>query len=426
MMLRVIHRTTYSYGETVSICHTEARLAPRGERGQTLFDHQLTVEPVPGSSIARKDYFGNAVTTFTIDQPHEVLRVTAQSLVETRANEAIHPALTPPWEQVREAVARHDTDDTFDALQFIFESPRVAPAPEFANYAKSSFAAERPLLQCAIDLCHRIFTDFKYDRDATTVTTPVAEAFHSREGVCQDFAHVMIACLRSRTAGALRQRISSHRRRRHRRPRLARVAVDLLPRLRMADIDPTNDVLPGTGHVTLGWGRDYSDVPPLKGVALGGADQVIAVEIQRHPRGTGRGSGIVPDPEKRPSAETACGLPRRTGTSMAPKYTIYALWVAWLVSWTIAMLWSGRTEKRGGIGAELIFRVLIWVSAVLLFVYPLPNGWARAQLWSAGSAVNWILAALTAAGLLFTWWARVHLGRLVGLGGEESGASCRG
>ena len=97
---------------------------------------------------------------------------------------------------------------------------------------------------------------------------------------------------------------------------------------------------------------------------------------------------------------------------MAPKYTIYALWVAWLVSWTIAMLWSGRTEKRGGIGAELIFRVLIWVSAVLLFVYPLPNGWARAQLWSAGSAVNWILAALTAAGLLFTWWARVHLGRL--------------
>ncbi len=97
---------------------------------------------------------------------------------------------------------------------------------------------------------------------------------------------------------------------------------------------------------------------------------------------------------------------------MAPKYTIYALWVAWLVSWTIAMLWSGRTEKRGGIGAELIFRVLIWVSAVLLFVYPLPHGWARAQLWSAGSAVNWILAALTAAGLLFTWWARVHLGRL--------------
>jgi transglutaminase-like putative cysteine protease len=284
MMLRVIHRTTYSYGEAVSVCHTEARLAPRPERGQTLFDHQLIVEPAPGTSVARHDYFGNAVTTFTIDQPHEVLRVTAQSLVETRANEAIHPALTPPWEQVREAVARHDTDETFDALQFIFESPRVAPAPEFASYAKSSFAAERPLLQCALDLCHRIFKDFKYDRDATTVTTPVAEAFHSREGVCQDFAHVMIACLRSLglparyVSGYLRTDdggIGAH-------ASHAWLSV-YCPGFGWLDIDPTNDVLPGTGHVTLGWGRDYSDVPPLKGVALGGADQVIAVEVSVTP-----------------------------------------------------------------------------------------------------------------------------------------------
>jgi transglutaminase-like putative cysteine protease len=284
MMLRVTHRTTYSYGEAVSICHTEARLAPRTERGQNLFDHQLIVEPTPGSSVAQKDYFGNAVTTFTIDQPHEVLSVTARSLVETRANEAIHPALTPPWEQVREAVARHDTDETFDALQFIFDSPRVGPAPEFASYAKSSFAAERPLLQCALDLCHRIFKDFKYDRDATTVTTPVAEAFHSREGVCQDFAHVMIACLRSLglparyVSGYLRtddDGIGAH-------ASHAWLSV-YCPGFGWLDIDPTNDVLPGIGHVTLGWGRDYSDVPPLKGVALGGADQVIAVEVSVTP-----------------------------------------------------------------------------------------------------------------------------------------------
>jgi transglutaminase-like putative cysteine protease len=284
MMLRVIHRTTYSYGESVPICHTEARLAPRPERGQTLFDHELVVEPTPGSSVARKDYFGNAVTTFTIDQPHEVLRVTAQSLVETRANEAIHPALTPPWEQVREAVSRHENDETFDALQFIFESPRVTPAPEFANYAKASFAAERPLLQCALDLCHRIFKDFKYDRNATTVRTPVAEAFHSREGVCQDFAHVMIACLRSLglparyVSGYLRtddDGIGAH-------ASHAWLSV-YCPGFGWLDIDPTNDVLPGTGHVTLGWGRDYSDVPPLKGVALGGADQVIAVEVSVTP-----------------------------------------------------------------------------------------------------------------------------------------------
>ena len=106
------------------------------------------------------------MTTFTIDEPHEVLRVTAQSLVETRDNEAIHPALTPPWEQVRRGgAAAMRTTQTFDAYQFVFESPRVMPRAEFANYANPSFPAQRPLLECALDLCHRIFTDFKYDRD---------------------------------------------------------------------------------------------------------------------------------------------------------------------------------------------------------------------------------------------------------------------
>ncbi len=280
MMLRVFHRTTYSYGEAVAICHSEARLAPRSGRDQTLLEHQLVIEPISGFSVEREDYFGNAVTSFTIDQPHEVLRVTAHSVVETRAIDAIHPALTPPWEQVREVVGHRDSEDSFDAYQFIFESPRVAPAKEFADYAKPSFAAARPLLQCAIDLCHRIFTDFKYDRDATTVTTPVAEAFHARQGVCQDFAHVMIACLRSLglparyVSGYLRTdddnigASASH----------AWLSV-YCPGFGWLDIDPTNDVIPGTGHVTLGWGRDYSDVPPLKGVALGGADQVIEVEV---------------------------------------------------------------------------------------------------------------------------------------------------
>ncbi len=284
MILCVTHSTTYSYGEAVSICHTEARLTPRGERGQILIDHSLMVEPVPRSSFERKDFFGNAVTTFTIEEPHEVLRVIAQSLVETRNGEAIHPALTPPWEQVREAVRHHDNDETFDAYQFVFESPRVAPAAEFAEYADPSFPAERPLLECALDLCHRIAADFKYDRHATTVTTPVAEAFHSREGVCQDFAHVMIACLRSLglparyVSGYLRtddNGIGAH-------ASHAWLAI-YCPGFGWLDIDPTNDVIPGAGHVTLGWGRDYSDVPPLKGVALGGAEQVIAVEVRVTP-----------------------------------------------------------------------------------------------------------------------------------------------
>jgi transglutaminase-like putative cysteine protease len=287
MILRVVHSTTYSYGEAVSVCHTEARLAPRSERGQTLLDHQLVIEPMPGSSIARKDYFGNAVTTFTIDEPHEKLHVTAQSLVETRNEQAIHPALTPPWEHVRATVRRHDNDETFDAYQFVFESPRVTPAAEFAAYAKPSFPDGRPLLECTLDLCHRIKADFKYDSEATTVTTSVVEAFHAREGVCQDFAHVMIACLRSLSLPA--RYISGY------------LCIDgngiggqashawlsiYCPGFGWLDMDPTNDVIPGAGYVTLGWGRDYSDVPPLKGVALGGAEQIIAVDVRVTPNGS--------------------------------------------------------------------------------------------------------------------------------------------
>ena len=289
MILRVLHSTTYTYGEAVSVCHTEARVAPRSERGQTLLDHQLIVEPMPGSSLARKDYFGNVVTTFTIDEPHETLRVTAQSLVETRHEQAIHPALTPLWEHAREAVHRHDNDETFDAYQFVFESPRVTPATEFAAYAKSSFSDGRPLLEGTLDLCHRINVDFKYDSKATTVTTPVAEAFKTRQGVCQDFAHVMITCLRS--LGLPARYVSGYLRINENIGGQASHAWLSIycPGFGWLDMDPTNDTMPGAGYVTLGWGRDYSDVPPLKGVALGGAEQVIAVDVRVTPEDSRNG-----------------------------------------------------------------------------------------------------------------------------------------
>ncbi|HKN00667.1 MAG TPA: transglutaminase family protein [Candidatus Binataceae bacterium] len=282
--MRAIHTTEYTYGETVSICYTEARLAPRSGRGQRLLEHELMIEPAPDSSVARKDYFGNAVTAFSIQQPHRVLRITAKSVVDTPGREAIHPGLTPAWEQVRAAVRRHDTYESFDAFQFVFESPRVAPLPEFAEYAAPSFPAGRPMLECALDLCHRIHADFKYDTGATTVTTPVDEALREHHGVCQDFAHVMIACVRSlglparyvsgylQTGGDAVGAHASH----------AWVAV-YCPGFGWLDLDPTNDVMPSSKHVTLGWGRDYSDVPPVNGVALGGGDQEINVEVHVTP-----------------------------------------------------------------------------------------------------------------------------------------------
>jgi transglutaminase-like putative cysteine protease len=284
MRLRVIHTTTYSYASTVPLCHTEVLLTPRSGRNQTLLEHELAIDPVAENVVDREDYFGNAVSMFTIEEPHRTLRIAARSLVEMHEQEPIHPALTPPWEQVREVVQSHENEASFDAFQFGFESPRVVITPEFAAYGEPSFPAGRPLLEGALELCHRIFTDFTYDRKATTVSTPVDEALHSRHGVCQDFAHVMIGCLRSLglsaryVSGYLRtddDGIGAH-------ASHAWVSV-FCPGFGWMDLDPTNDVLPSTRHVTLGWGRDYSDVAPVKGVALGGGKQTIEVDVEVTP-----------------------------------------------------------------------------------------------------------------------------------------------
>ena len=280
MILRATHSTTYAYSDTVSICYTEARLSPRSTRAQNPVDYELEIDPEPDSTLLRTDFFGNSVAAFSVQQPHRELKITARSIVETRDHQPIHSGLTPPWEQVKAAVERHDSEDTFEAFQFIFESPRVACLPEFAEYGKPSFPAGVPLLAGALDLCRRIHADFKYSTAATTVSTPVGDALRERHGVCQDFAHVMIACLRS--IGLPARYVSgylmtgtdavgagaSH----------AWVSV-YCPRFGWLDLDPTNNVMPSSKHITLGWGRDYSDVPPVKGVALGGGEQKITVEV---------------------------------------------------------------------------------------------------------------------------------------------------
>ncbi len=284
MILKVNHTTTYRYGQPVSICHTEVHLTPRASARQTVLMHELTIEPAPDTRAARNDYFGNGVTAFSIHRPHRTLAITATSLVDRQAGDPIHPGLTPPWEQVRDEVRCHESDATFDAFQFIFESPRVKLGPAFAAYVEESFAAGRPLLEAARDLCRRIFTDFKYAQGATTVTTPVEEAFESRQGVCQDFAHIMIACLRSLglpalyVSGCMRGSpdsigaAASH----------AWVSV-FSGSFGWLDFDPTNDLMPAGDHVTIAWGRDYSDVPPVKGVALGGGAQMIDVTVEVTP-----------------------------------------------------------------------------------------------------------------------------------------------
>ncbi len=285
MMLRATHTTTYLYSAPVSICHTEVHLAPREGLNQRLLDHSLTIVPAPDATFNHKDYFGNEVTYFSIHEPHTTLTISAASLIETEPLDLIEPCLSPAWEAARGENWRHSAEHALTAYQFVFPSNRITPSPEFAAYAETSFTAGRPFLEAAVDLCHRIYTEFHYDQKATTVATSVAEVLHSKRGVCQDFAHFMIACLRSLglaaryvsgylSSGDLIGGQASH----------AWVSV-FFPGLGWVDLDPTNDQMVNAGYVTLAWGRDYSDVAPVNGVTIGGGEQVINVSVAVGPAG---------------------------------------------------------------------------------------------------------------------------------------------
>ncbi|MGH9592515.1 MAG: transglutaminase family protein, partial [Bryobacteraceae bacterium] len=272
------------YSDAVSTCHSEAHLAPRPCLGQTALEHHLSIDPAPDFSASRIDYFGNPVTMFSISQPHRELTITSQCAVDLIPFSTPGLQLSAPWEEVREHSRRRISPNDFEASQFVFESPLVTLGGQFASYGAPSFQPGRPILEAAYDLSRRIFEEFQYDKRATTVATPIDEVLQSRHGVCQDFAHLMIACLRSLelparyVSGYLRNGVNltgaeaSH----------AWVAV-WCPLLGWQGFDPTNNTIPGGNHVTLAWGRDYSDVTPVKGVALGGGEHVISVSVDVSP-----------------------------------------------------------------------------------------------------------------------------------------------
>src|ERR1700722_3314004 len=203
MKLKATHITRYWYSDPVSLCHTEVYLAPRTRKSQTVLAHDLTVTPSPETMYPREDYFGNPATFFSIHEPHRELIITSRSVVELSPGPP-NLELSPPWEQVREEALQRaspagvlDGGAAFEAGQFVFESPKIRLGAAFAEYARESFAPGRRFLDGVNHLSERIYNGFKYDQRATTITTPVGEVLESKRGVCQDFAHLMIACLRS-------------------------------------------------------------------------------------------------------------------------------------------------------------------------------------------------------------------------------------
>lgn len=290
MIYHVTHETRYEYSDVVSMSHNVVHLAARSYARQTRLRHDLQVSVSPAVSVAQTDYFGNQTTFMTVQEPHRRLHLRAVNEVE------VHPAPPPlaeqtmPWEQVRDALRSDRSPEALEAYQFAFDSPSVRGTPAIAKYAVPSFAPGRPVLDAVLDLTRRIHTEFRYDPEATTTTTPLSDVLELRRGVCQDFAHLEIACLRC--LGLAARYVSGYLLTNPPpgRPRLigadashAWLAI-YIPHHGWIEVDPTNNLLPHDKHVVLAWGRDYDDVSPIKGVILGGGQHSVTVSVNVVPR----------------------------------------------------------------------------------------------------------------------------------------------
>ena len=290
----VTHDTNYRYASEVSLAHHVAYLKPAETRHQRVEHFVLKVTPKPIVERTIRDVYGNVRMYFSVDLPHTRLMVRAKSRVRVSARyEGYDPSVSAPWADVVERLVYRSNGPRLRQNEFAFPSPYIPRHRELGAYAQGSFKADRPIAEAAIDLMRRIHADFKYASDSTDVSTPVLDAFVARQGVCQDFAHIMIGSLRA--LGLSARYVSGY---------LLTQPPPGKPRLVGADashawvsvwcphadgegcwldLDPTNDVIPATSHVTLAIGRDFGDVSPLRGILRGGGGEhrlTVGVTVQ--------------------------------------------------------------------------------------------------------------------------------------------------
>ena len=289
MIYRVRHRTIYDYQDPVSVSHHLLRLTPRMLPCQLCRTARISILPSPSATVTNFDYFGNFQTFFTLQEPHSSLALEATSELEVFSPMVPDFSVSPPWETVVESLVNDHSEAGLDAYQFVFASQRVGISRELAEYAREVFPAGRPLLEAVRDLMQKINRDFSFDTKATEVTTPVQVFFEKRRGVCQDFAHLQIACLRS--LGLPARYVSGYLRTMPPPGHARWIGADAshawcaawCPGVGWIDFDPTNNCVPMDGHITVAWGRDYSDVSPVHGVLLGGAKHTLHVSVDVAP-----------------------------------------------------------------------------------------------------------------------------------------------
>jgi transglutaminase-like putative cysteine protease len=285
MNYRVRHRTVYEYGEPVTVSHHAARLKPRFTSGQQRDEWALRILPEPAVRKMRTDYFGNRVCFFSVQELHRRLEIEAESFVRLAFPPSPDPDASPAWEEVASALRQPATPETLEALQFVFESPHVRPSRELAALAAPSFPVGRPLLAAMVDLNHRIHEEFTFDDKATTVATPIATVLEQKRGVCQDFTHLVLGCLRS--MGLAARYVSGYLRTYRSPGRADLVGADashawlsvFCPGHGWVDFDPTNDLMPRDEHITVAYGRDFADVSPVSGIITGGGEHAVHVAV---------------------------------------------------------------------------------------------------------------------------------------------------
>ncbi len=284
----IIHDTHYQYDSPVSLAQQLAHLWPRECEWQVCHEQALQITPDPTQRMDELDVFGNPLTRLDFERPHDELRVCARLQVEVLRRPALDFKTSPAWEATRDALcysSKPVARQLLEACRYRFESPYVRLKKNFVGFSQSCFPAGRPLMLGVQALMEKIFKEFTFDAEATQVATPLLEVLETRRGVCQDFAHLMLACLRSR--GLAARYVSGYLLTQPPpgQPRMigadashAWVSV-FCPTLGWVDFDPTNNVQPALEHITLAWGRDFSDVSPLRGVILGGGNHDPEVQV---------------------------------------------------------------------------------------------------------------------------------------------------